>query len=123
MTKDAEQLLKQWEQYADIVENYIKCRNYRKFRLSYRKAEQCSRHIQFLMRHGHIKGFIERKEYVKELVERWNAIAEEQIKPWKDEIKAKIDSIKSKRNKNRKINKAYSYDSRTAGRSLKMKAR
>ena len=123
MTKEIEQLLKQWDEYADIVEKHIKCRNYRKFRLSYRKAEQCSRQIQFLMRHGHIKGFLEKKEYVKRLVERWNKISDEQIAPWKDEIKSKLDQLKNKRTKTRKINKAYSYDSKIAGRSLKMKAR
>ena len=123
MTGDADKLLSEWEQHADAVESQIKCRDHRKFRLAYRKAEQCSRQIQFLMRHGHIKGFMERKEKVKELVERWNRISEELIKPWKDDVKSKLDKSKLKRKATNKINKAYSNAMKPAGRSLRMKAR
>jgi len=123
MTESADQLLEQWGQHADVVESYIRARNYRKFRLAYRKAEQCSRKIQFLMRHGHTKPFLEQKDRVKQLVERWDSIAENQIQPWMNETKGKIDKIKTKKKVSGKINKAYSYMSKKTGQTLKMKAR
>lgn len=122
MIDKAEQLLDEWEKHAGVVENNIRICNYRKFRLSYRKAEQCSRKIQFMMRHGHTQGFLVQKQRVKALVERWNRIAEEQIKPWMDETKNKIDTIRSRKKTGRKLNKAYGFVKK-AGQSVRMKAR
>jgi len=122
MNNTPEQLLDMWEKQADVVENYISLRDYRHFRLAYRKAEQYSRKIQFHLKHGNTQPFLDQKERVKQLVERWDMIALEKIKPWMDETKDKIDRVKSRKKKTKKLNKAYGFKNK-AGQSVRMKAR
>ena len=122
LRNEVDKLLNRWNELAGSVENAVKSRNYRKFRLSYRKAEQCSQRIQFLMRHGHVEPFLEKKDTVKRLVERWNTISETLIRNWKDETERKISLLRHRQRKEDKINKAYNFTKLT-GKSVKMKAR
>ena len=123
MKESPDALLEEWAKHADAVESNIVLRDNRKFRLAYRKAEQCSRKIQFLMRHGHTQPFLEQKERVTQLIQRWDDIAEQQIKPWMDEVKDKIDQLRTRKKKGNKINKAYGFAPKSIGQSLRMKAR
>jgi len=121
MTNDPKELLKIWSKHADAVESYIINRDYRNFRLGYRKAEQCSRKITFIMKHAGTDGFIEYKQEVKRLVERWNGIAL-LLKPWMADIEQKLEKVRVRKKQGKRINKAYGYV-RSAGATVRIKAR